>query len=125
MKIKIWTKATGDVLAELSEIKNPNTVTAILKILPIKTHVSTWGDELYFSIQSKAKAENTQSVVDKGDLAYWPPGDSLCIFFGLTPASRGDEIRPASPVNLVGKVLGDSTVFKKVKENDEIQINKA
>ena len=125
MRIKIWTKATGEVLGELSETKNPKTVEAIRKVLPIKARVATWGDEIYFPIKAKAKAENAQPVVDKGDIAYWPPGDSLCIFFGPTPASIGDEIRPASPVNVVGNILGDSTIFRKVKDGDEILIDKA
>ena len=124
MRIKIWTTATGDVPGELLEEKNPKTVEVIRKILPIKTRVATWGDEIYFTINAKAKAENTQSIVEKGDIAYWPPGDALCIFFGFTPVSTKDEIRPASPVNIVGKVLSDSTIFKNVKNGEEILIDK-
>ena len=45
--------------------------------------------------------------VDVGDLAYWPPGRAFCIFFGPTPVSRGTACRPASPVNVVGKIVGE------------------
>lgn len=125
MRIKIWTKATGDVLAELSAAKNPKTFETICNALPIRAKVATWGEEIYFPAKLKAKKENAQQIVEKVDIGYWPPGDSLCIFFGPTPASTGKEIRPASPVNVVGKVLGDPAAFKNVKDEDEIVIDKA
>lgn len=82
------------------------------------------GDEIYFSIGVKAKRENAQQVVEKGTIAYWPPGNAFCIFFGFTPASVGDEIRAASPVNILGRVSGDPEVFKRVKDGDEIVLSK-
>jgi len=124
MKIRIWTKATGDVLGELSEKKNPKTVEALIEALPIKTNVSKWGDEIYFSININCKLENAQKVVNKGEIGYWPSGDALCIFFGPTPISLGKEIKPASPVTIVGRIMGESEVLKKVLENDEIVIDK-
>jgi hypothetical protein len=60
-----------------------------------------------------------------GDLGYWPPGTAFCIFFGPTPMSSGDEIRPASPVNVLGKVDGDSTVFKSVRAGAKVTITDA
>ena len=73
----------------------------------------------------KAKAEDAREVVELGDLAYWPPGSAFCIFFGRTPASRGDEIRPASPVNVFGRVLGDPTVFKSVRSGTTVRVERA
>jgi len=57
-------------------------------------------------------------------LGYWPPGHAMCIFFGRTPMSRGNEIRPASPVNVWGKVEGDATVFKKVADGTRITVER-
>src|ERR1700737_3751114 len=71
----------------------------IWKPRPLSGAGETWGDEIYFSIPVKAKPEKPRETVDMGDLAYWPPGSAFCIFFGPTPSSRGDEIRPASSVN--------------------------
>jgi hypothetical protein len=64
-------------------------------------------------------------VVNKGDLGYWPSGPAFCIFFGPTPMSRGEEIRPASAVNVFGKVAGDLTVLKKVRSGSAIVVEKA
>ena len=71
-----------------------------------------------------AEADRAKDVVALGDLGYWPPGHAFCIFFGPTPASRGDEIRPASPVNVVGRVSGDATVFKKVRAGTRVTLER-
>ena len=93
--------------------------------LPLTVAGETWGDEIYFSIPVKAKPERPQETVELGDLGYWPPGTAFCIFFGPTPMSRGEEIRPASPVNVFGKIVGDPTVFKKVRAGTKIRVERA
>ena len=123
-KIVISSKSIGKVLAELSEEKNLETAEAIWSALPIKAKANRWGSEIYFSIDVKMKEENAQQVVKKGDIGYWPPGNAFCVFFGLTPASSGNAIRAASPVNVFGKVLGNPDLFKKVMRGDEITVEK-
>ena len=87
---------------------------AIWEALPLEGGANVWGDEIYFRIPVALAEEEAQEVVELGDLGYWPPGSAFCIFFGPTPMSRGNEIRPASPVNVFGKVEGDPSVFKRV-----------
>jgi hypothetical protein len=124
MRIRISTPSTGEVYAELSD-ENPRTARAVWDALPIEARAGTWGDEIYFSIPVEAEAENPKEVVEMGDLGYWPPGSAFCIFFGPTPASRGEEIRPASPVNVIGRVEGDPRVFKKVRGGERVVIERA
>ena len=124
-KIRIVSKSIGEVLAELFEEKNPKTADAMWLALPFKDRMNRWGDEIYFSIPVKIGEENAQQIVEKGDVGYWPPGNAFCIFFGLTPASSENEISAASPVNVFGKILDDANVFKKVKQGEEIKIEKA
>ncbi len=107
-----------------AELNDSNTAQKIWKTLPIEGSVNTWGDEIYFSIPANVGLENAKAVVSEGDLGYWPPGNAFCIFFGTTPVSRGDEIRPASPVNVFGKIIGDPKVFKKVNSGAKIIIEK-
>jgi len=125
MRIKISTKSTGEVPAEIIESLNPKTAKAIIDALPIKGRGNRWGDEIYFGIGVNAGSENAKQVVERGAIAYWPPGEAMCIFFGPTPASRGDEPRAASPVNVFGKILGDPTVFRRVRSGEEVTIGKA
>jgi len=92
--------------------------------LPIQGKANRWGDEIYFSIPVKEARGERKSVVEKGDVAFWPPGKAFCIFFGPTPISTEEEIRPASEVILLGKVEGDLTEFKKVKDGEIVQLQK-
>jgi hypothetical protein len=101
------------------------TAAAVWDALPFSVAADTWGDEIYFSIPVKAKPESPRETVQIGDLGYWPPGSAFCIFFGRTPASRGDEIRPASPVNVFGRVVGDATVFGKVRAGTPVRVERA
>jgi uncharacterized protein len=98
---------------------------AIRAALPIRGRASTWGDEIYFAIPVDADEDDARATVAVGDLAYWPPGSAFCIFFGPTPASRGNEVRPASPVNVVGRVEGDATVFRQVRDGTPVLIELA
>ena len=111
----------GKVEAE-AELNDTRTAQAIWEALPIEGRINLWGDEIYFSIPLSLGLEAGQELVSIGDLGYWPDGNAFCIFFGPTPVSRGDEIRPASPVTVFGKVIGDTTTFKKIAEGTEITI---
>jgi hypothetical protein len=107
-----------------AELNNSETAQMIWDALPIEERGSTWGDEIYFSISVNADAENPQEVVELGDLGYWPPGTAFCIFFGPTPMSQGDEIRPASAVNVIGKLIGDPKAFNQVKNGTTVKIER-
>jgi hypothetical protein len=107
-----------------AELNNTGTAQAIWDALPITGRGNRWGEEIYFSIPANLEAENAREVVTTGDLGYWPPGTAFCIFFGPTPMSRGEEIRPASPVNVFGKVVGDATVFKQVASGTEVSVER-
>lgn len=95
----------GDIVLE-AEWDDTPTANLIYDALPLSARGSYWGDELYFPIPVKAAAERGASdVVDVGAVAYWPPGKCLCLFWGPTPASHGDECRAADPANVVGRIL--------------------
>ncbi len=114
-----------DDISAVAELSGSKTSEAIWDALPIENTVNTWGEEIYFEIPVKsALDENAKEVVEKGDLGYWPSGRAFCIFFGPTPASKGDEIRPASAVNIVGKVVGDTEAFKSVQQGTNIKLER-
>ena len=108
-----------------AELNDSETASRILAELPIRSGFNTWGDEIYFQIPVTAHPEDPQETVEAGDLAYWPPGKAFCIFWGPTPASQGDEIRPASPVNPVGRVRSGVEALKTASRADGISIEKS
>jgi hypothetical protein len=119
MKIRI----TIGKLAMEAELNDTPTAKKVAEALPIKTSFSTWGDEIYFPIPVTASVDKSaKEVVELGDLGYWPPGKAFCIFFGQTPASQPGKIMPASAVNMLGKVLGDATEFKKVMNERQVTL---
>jgi hypothetical protein len=115
-------RITAEAIEAEAELNNTETAQAIWQALPVKGRVNLWGDELYFSIPLSLQLEAGQEVVNIGDLGYWPDGNALCIFFGPTPASQTDEIRPASPVTVFGKVIGDAKIFKTAAAGTRIAI---
>lgn len=120
-KIKI---TAGNITLD-AELNDTRTARAIWSALPIRASGNRWGDEIYFGIGVNEESDNGQEEMKVGDLAYWPPGDAFCIFFGRTPASRGSEPRAASAVNLVGRVLGDARQLAKVPSGAQVVIEKA
>jgi len=109
-----------------AHLNDSETAVAIWDALPITGQVQTWGDEIYFPIPVSAEqSDDAQETVPKGTIAYWPPGKALCLFWGPTPISRGDEIRPASAVNLVGHIEGDPTLLAQIPNGSKILIRRA
>ncbi len=119
-------KVTVGEVEVYGELNEAETADLIWKGLPIESQINTWGDEIYFSIPIQAKLEDSaREVVELGDMGYWPPGNAFCIFFGPTPNSREDEIRPASSVNVFGKVVGDPKVLKGVRTGASVRVEAA
>lgn len=102
------------------------TARALADALPFSGQAHRWGDEIYFPMpQVVQELDDTATMkVEVGDLAYWPTGRAFCIFFGLTPASVPGEIRPASAVNLVGRITGDPCCLSLVPEGATIRVER-
>ena len=106
-------------------LNETETAKKIWSSLPLDSSVNTWGDEIYFSVQVDNELENSQEIVDLGDIGFWPPGNAICLFFGPTPNSSEGEIRPASSVNIVGKIIGNLEELKLIKSASKISVVKS
>jgi hypothetical protein len=99
---------------ELDDEVSPNTVKSFLDRLPFTVAINSWGEELYTSETPVVIGEeNAKAVVELMDVAYWPPGKAICLFFGPTPIGKKDEIKPYSPVNVIGKIKTTDKKFVK------------
>lgn len=115
----------GDV-AVTATLNDSPTANRVWDALPIRGRASTWGDEIYFSTPVSAEeADDATDTFARGAVAYWPPGRALCLFFGRTPASTGDEPRMASPGNLVGMIAGDLARLKTVEGGAPVVVERA
>jgi hypothetical protein len=120
-EIIIW---FGNIVIQ-GVLNESHTATLIWEALPLEGEVNLWGEEIYFTIPVESELDAAaKDVVEKGDIGYWPTGQAMCIFFGPTPMSQGDEIRPASPVNIVGEVKGDLRLLKKVTRRSKVRLER-
>lgn len=114
----------GDLILD-AQLNDSPTAQKIWEALPIETSFSTWGDEIYFSIPVAMELESdAQEIVESGDLGYWPSGNAFCIFFGPTPMSSEGEIRPASAVNMIGRIADDAAQLKERMSEKLIRVEK-
>jgi len=99
----------------------------LLKILPIKSEVNLWGNEVYFEIPIEAELENGRELMEIGNIAFWPSGNAFCIFFGPTPAGNGSQPRAISPVTVIGKIISEDGIekLKKLTPSDSIEVRLA
>jgi hypothetical protein len=101
------------------------TARELFRALPLKAAAQTWGDEIYFRVPVDCELDGTaRELVSAGDLGYWPSGRAFCIFFGPTPVSGPGEIRPASAVNIIGRVRGPAEVFRGTPDGAAIELSR-
>ncbi|MEE9524850.1 MAG: cyclophilin-like fold protein [Thermodesulfovibrionales bacterium] len=106
-----------------AELNKSSTSKTLASILPLEFTMSRWGDEYYGNCGINAELDTgSREVMEIGELAVWPVGNALCIFFGPTPASHGDEPRAASPVNPVGRLTDVPEQLKKLNSSINVKI---
>ncbi len=106
-----------------AELLDTPTAQAIREALPLRGRVSRWGGEAYFTIPVQTALEaGADDVVEPGDLAYWPTGQAFCIFWAATPASRGNEVRAASAVNVFGKIHDELSNLDEILDSAQIRV---
>ena len=104
MARRIIIEASGQTLE--AELSDSGAAKLISSSLPIAAEMSRWGDEYYGSVGIDISEDGTQrEIMEVGEIAYWPPGRALCIFFGRTPASTDARPKAASPVLPIGRVI--------------------
>lgn len=105
------------------DLNDSPTARKLFDALPIEGNANIWGDEVYFEIPVLAEQEaGARADVRVGELGYWPVGRAFYIFFGPPPASTDQQPRAASPVNILGKVMGDATQFRGVQQGTKVTI---
>ena len=114
--VEIKIPNSSNILLELDDRNSPKTVNDFIKNLPFTVDLNVWGDEIYTSKSPVSQPEeNAKSPVELNDVAYWPIGRAICLFYGPTPIGKPGEITPASPVNVIGKILSpDKSILNDV-----------
>ena len=128
MKKKILVRITEleNITIELDDTGSPKTYTSFLESLPFSVTAHIWGEEIYTDESPITQSEeNAKDLVNLNDVAYWPNGKAICLFFGPTPIGKKGEIKPYSPVNVIGKIINpDKNILSKMNEGTKITFNK-
>ena len=114
-----------EISIELDDSRSPKTFQVIIENLPVEINITKWGDELYTDrTQISANEENAKREVDYLDVAYWPEGNALCLFYGPTPISKDGQILAYSPVNIVGRINPHGNekddLLQEIKDNTKV-----
>jgi uncharacterized protein len=104
-------------------LNDSSTAELIRASLPMRSKVNLWGDEIYFEIPIKVGPDHGTTDLKVGDIAYWPQGSCLCLFFGKTPASTDEKPRPASEVNVIGTFATPAELLKQVPEGSQVRVS--
>lgn len=126
-KIIVDVPKLQNIVLELDDKTSPRTVNSLLESLPFSVGVNLWGDEIYTDeTPVNVKEENAKPVVELFDVAYWPTGKAICLFYGPTPIGKKGEIKPYSPVNVIGKIVNpDKSILSKIKDGMIVSFKKS
>ncbi len=115
-----------NIVLELNDSSSPKTVKSFLENLPFTIGINLWGEEIYTDESPiNVSEENAKSPVNLFDVAFWPTGKAICLFYGPTPIGTKNEIKPYSPVNIIGKILDpDKQILSEIKNGSKVTFKK-
>lgn len=115
-----------NIILELDDTLSPNTVKSFLQSMPFTVGINLWGEEIYTDESPiNVQEENAKPLVDLYDVAYWPSGKAICLFYGPTPIGKKGEIKPYSPVNVIGKIIEpDKKILPELKSDTTVTFRK-
>ena len=105
------------------ELNDSTTADALYLALPLEREINVWGGEMYFEVPVHDKLDNGRKVMEVGEVAFWPEGEAFCIFFGRTPASKGDAPEAYSPVTPLGKVVTNLDKLEELADRTTITLD--
>lgn len=120
-KVSIEIPKLENIKLELDDFNSPKTVKAFHASLPFTVGLNVWGEEIYTDESPvKVAEENSKPLVELNDVAYWPTGKAICLFFGPTPIGKKGEIKPYSPVNVIGKIVSpEKNILSKIRDGTQ------
>jgi len=114
IKVKFVIEGLGEAEGEIVRFLAPRTIDTIVRKLPVEGRAAVWKEEVYFEIPVKIGEEKAKTTVETGDIAFWPMGSALCVFYG--------QSQPYSSVNILGKITKNLELFKQVKSGATIKV---
>lgn len=116
-------RIVSDEVELVAQLNDSPSARALVQKLPLELQMTRWGDEYYGACDvSEQEAPDARELMEIGELALWPPGSALCIFFGPTPASIEEEPRAASKVNPIGRINSGAQALRKLGPSIQMRV---
>lgn len=94
--------------ATMDRVQAPLIVEDIKSMLPFEGKAVLMRGEMKITLGiNRGNAKPTKNV-KKGDIAYMPLGDSICIYL--------EDMKTFSPVNIIGSIVSDEEDVNKLRE---------
>jgi hypothetical protein len=124
IKLSLSIKLESEHSQVTLELDDDHVTESLIDNLPFESRISTWGGEIYFPVPADWKPKTLTHEVEIGDVAYWPDGQSIAVFFGPTPMSEDNgKPVPADDVQLIGSVKEDPKQLQKFDAGEDITIS--
>ena len=92
-------RITGDGAEALVELNGGSVPNELWSRLPFETKTKVEGGELRFEVMVPSGAEAADRLdVGKGDVAYWPEGNALCVFLDGVDEARVEKFTKVGAV---------------------------
>ncbi len=112
----------GKIIIDADLFSTP-TADALYAAAPFEARVTTWGQDVYFTIPLHLPMEeDAREVLELGELAFRVEGEAVELGFGPTPRSLGKEIRLARPANIWGRTHADLRQLRHVEPGQLIRV---
>jgi hypothetical protein len=112
-----------EFVVQLRPVSTP-TVAKLLEELPFRSISHRWGDEAYFEAPFHSPLEeDARADMELGEVAYWPDGNAIAVFFGPTPISKHCRPMAYSPCNVLGRVQGEIEGLKRLKNGTKVEVH--
>ncbi|MDR0778458.1 MAG: AfsR family transcriptional regulator [Methanomassiliicoccaceae archaeon] len=119
--IKIRTRSgEWSAILDGSDISNE-----IWLALPFSSDINMLGCQMYFEMHLDTKVKGDTNTFEKGDIAYWPDADALCIFFGPTPLSVDERPVAAFPMKKIGHITEECGAMESSGDRTRITIERS
>lgn len=118
-------RLTGNGETITLTLQEGNLTDEIFEVLPFETRISTWGEEIYFPVPVDVEPGELTEELEVGDVVFWHEGQSLCVFFGPTPKSNGNQPVPADKVEVIGTVKEGLEDLTNLEAGDDLSVEEA
>lgn len=86
-------------------------ISTLSRLIPFKTTLRVWKEEVYFSTPAELRLGRRCFRVRLGEVYYWPPERSICLFYGSSEAY--------TPVWYLGEFIGPVNYVAMARDGDE------